>query len=214
MFFGVRQDGSSLRCPLFLSSSASARAFRLPHPHPSSVNHYYLTLNLDHRLSPSPQPLSTVFSDSSSRCFLSVISVTCVACSAGRCPVLAAIPHCRVREEREQGPGWKEGVRETSLAAVIGQEVGCLDVQALLSLSLPLPSQWAVSSVAFCFHLFPRLSLPLSSRCLSFSLNWPHRGVDQGPGRLDTSPTFISKLVSVSKAVHVVWNLSNAWTWI
>lgn len=74
------------------------------------------------------------------------------------------------REERA-GASWKEG-RETSLAAVIGQEVGCLDMQALLSLSLPLLSQWAVSSVVLCFHLFPPLSLSLSfSQCLFSSLN-------------------------------------------
>ena len=138
--------------------------------------------------------------------FPSVISVTSVACSAGCSPVLAAERERererngreseREKERESKGPVGKRG-RETSLAAVIGQEVGCLDVRALLSLSLPPPlplgSQFSCVFASICS---PSLSLslslsPLSS--LSFSLNWPHRGVDHGPGRLDTSlPLWVS----------------------
>jgi len=108
---------------------------------------------------------------------LAFSSVTYVACSAGSSPVLATITHPKVREWRKTDR--LERGRETSLAAVIGQEVGCLDVRALRSLSLPLPSQWAVSFVAFCFHLFPPCFLIVS---LFFSeLTSYCRGEERGP---------------------------------
>lgn len=83
----------------------------------------------------------------------------------------------RARARLERG-------RATSLAAVIGQEVGCLDLRALLSQSpphsLPTPSPPSGQSVPLRFASIcpppstPALALPLHTRCLSFSLNWPH----------------------------------------
>lgn len=110
----------------------------------------------------------------------------------------------RARARLERG-------RATSLAAVIGQEVGCLDLRALLSQSPPplppdsLPSQWAVSSVAFCFHLSPPLhTRPRSPSSHSVSIFLSEltsycRSVDHGLGRLDAKP-YLPR-VSVSKKV-------------
>lgn len=120
----------------------------------------------------------------------------------------------RARARLERG-------RATSLAAVIGQEVGCLDLRALLSQSPPplppdsLPSQWAVSSVAFCFHLSPPLhTRPRSPSSHSVSIFLSEltsycRSVDHGLGRLDAKP-YLPR-VSVSKKVWNFLNGSNLW---
>lgn len=111
----------------------------------------------------------------------------------------------RARARLERG-------RATSLAAVIGQEVGCLDLRALLSPSPPhTPSRLPPLPVGSQFRcvLLPSVPPPLLTRPRSPSshsvsiflseLTSYCRSVDHGLGRLDAKP-YLPR-VSVSKKV-------------
>lgn len=197
LFLGLAWDILSLFCPLFLSSSTCSF---LSHP-PAHTRLLLITITSHKFLITT---LLVTVSTACPRFFLSL-----VACSAGRSPVLAAIPHHREREREEGARARFDRGRETSLAAVIGQEVGCLDVRALLS--LPLPSQWAVSCV------FASICSPvsLSPSFLSVSLFiWTDliEGWTTDRAALTRAPHL--PLWGFFKTIHVVWNFSHAWTWI
>lgn len=120
----------------------------------------------------------------------------------------------RARARLERG-------RATSLAAVIGQEVGCLDLRALLSQSpphsLPTPSPPSGQSVPLRFASIcpppstPALALPLHTRCLSFSLNWPHTVEVWTTDWAALTRSLTYPRVSVSKKVWNFLNGSNLW---
>lgn len=120
----------------------------------------------------------------------------------------------RARARLERG-------RATSLAAVIGQEVGCLDLRALLSQSpphsLPTPSPPSGQSVPLRFasicppplHTRPRSPSSHSVSIFLSELTSYCRSVDHGLGRLDAKP-YLPR-VSVSKKVWNFLNGSNLW---
>lgn len=192
VYFGVRWGSSSLCPPFYFSSFLSLPVHRLVSPTHTPDRYFSFSPHRHRFCSACCHSLT----DGTARLF------QCSFCHMCRPQCRRLCSSCGDSSPQSERGGRArvrlESGRATSLAAVIGQEVGLL---GSTSSSPParLTSQWAVSSVAFCFHLSPphthtlppppHHALPLHSQPLSLSeLTSYCRSVDRGPGRLDAEP--------------------------
>lgn len=176
VFFGVRWGSSSLGCPLFFSSLSPWASDHVAHPHSRLL--FHIAQSPHHHCFCSVSRHVVTVSLTAPLAFFQFLSHVSPA-------ALAALQFLRrfhtAKWERGQSEG-PAGKRESdqscssnwSGSGLLGSTSSSLPVSPPLPPD-SLPSQWAVSSVAFCFHLSPPLhTRPLHTRCLSFSLNWPH----------------------------------------
>lgn len=179
VFFGVRWGSSSLGCPLFFSSLSPWASDHVAHPHSRLL--FHIAQSPHHHCFCSVSRHVVTVSLTAPLAFFQFLSHVSPA-------ALAALQFLRrfhtAKWERGQSEG-PAGKRESdqscssnwSGSGLLGSTSSSLPVSPPLPPD-SLPSQWAVSSVAFCFHLSPpstpALALPLHTRCLSSSLNWPH----------------------------------------
>lgn len=180
VFFGVRWGSSSLGCPLFFSSLSPWASDHVAHPHSrllfhiaQSPHHHYFCSVSRHVVTVSLTAPLAFFQ------FLSHVSPAALAALQ----FLRRFHTAKWERGQSEGPAGKRESDQSCSSNWSGSGLlGSTSSSLPVSPPLPpdsLPSQWAVSSVAFCFHLSPppsspALALPLHTRCLSFSLNWPH----------------------------------------
>lgn len=212
VFFGVRWGSSSLGCPLFFSSLSPWASDHVAHPHSRLL--FHIAQSPHHHCFCSVSRHVVTVSLTAPLAFFQFLSHVSPA-------ALAALQFHTAKWERGQSEG-PAGKRESdqscssnwSGSGLLGSTSSSLPVSPPLPPD-SLPSQWAVSSVAFCFHLSPPLhTRPRSPSSHSVSIFLSEltsycRSVDHGLGRLDAKP-YLPR-VSVSKKVWNFLNGSNLW---
>lgn len=156
VFFGVRWGSSSLGCPLFFSSLSPWASDHVAHPHSRLL--FHIAQSPHHHCFCSISRHVVTVSLTAPLAFFQFLSHVSPA-------ALAALQFLRrfhtAKWERGQSEG-PAGKRESdqscssnwSGSGLLGSTSSSLPVSPPLPPD-SLPSQWAVSSVAFCFHLSP-----------------------------------------------------------
>lgn len=180
VFFGVRWGSSSLGCPLFFSSLSPWASDHVAHPHSRLL--FHIAQSPHHHCFCSISRHVVTVSLTAPLAFFQFLSHVSPA-------ALAALQFLRrfhtAKWERGQSEG-PAGKRESdqscssnwSGSGLLGSTSSSLPVSP--PHSLPTPSPPSGQSVPLRFASIcpppstPALALPLHTRCLSFSLNWPH----------------------------------------
>lgn len=156
VFFGVRWGSSSLGCPLFFSSLSPWASDHVAHPHSrllfhiaQSPHHHYFCSVSRHVVTVSLTAPLAFFQ------FLSHVSPAALAALQ----FLRRFHTAKWERGQSEGPAGKRESDQSCSSNWSGSGLlGSTSSSLPVSPPLPpdsLPSQWAVSSVAFCFHLSP-----------------------------------------------------------